>query len=151
MATQTVDEQVLELLNKIKTQKQEVEALSKRPKWITNCVFSYLPSSVHGSINIMTVTDIESLLDIYAFLSQKKDSIKKYGEFLSIEDLTEPTHLGYTITDWLKDVQTRIESLQVDKKKNKINDLDKRVNKLVSAEQRRVLELEALKKELDVK
>lgn len=56
--------------------------------------------------------------------------------------------MGYTIDLWKKDIKTRIDQLTLEDKKKHLDVLDKRIDNLVSPEQRRELELEAIKKEL---
>lgn len=56
--------------------------------------------------------------------------------------------MAYPIADWKDDLRTRADQLGIEQKKKDFETLDKRVNSLVSPEQRREMELIALQKEL---
>ena len=148
----STDEAVLELLKKVQKQKEELRAATKKPNWLTTCTIAYNPNSaVADRINIMTVRDKSVLIDIYAFLLCKEQYTLLAMEqlkLLSDPETVKIEYMGYPISSWLADLKTRMEQIQVDDKKKDIEALDKRINGLVSLEQRRELELEAIQKEL---
>ena len=55
---------------------------------------------------------------------------------------------GFPVKDWLEDIKTRIDKLQIQSKKAKLETLEKRLNKIVSPELRAQMELDAIAAEL---
>lgn len=142
----TTDEAVLALLRKVREKKEEIAKASKKPQWKTNCTIGYDPESTSGRVNIMTVRDQRKLVDLYAFLVQRQSYGYQACKELGFEQ--DSSYMGYQIEDWLADLKARAAQLSVEHKKKELDELDARVNKLVSAEQRREMELAELQKEL---
>ena len=90
----------------------------------------------------MTRTDSNEIIDWYVFLSQKEEGITKAAEELGLP--ADVSWLGYPIAEWKEDLKTRAAQLSIEAKQKEIEELDKRVNKLVSPDQRREMELVAL-------
>ena len=149
MAKKTTDEAVLDLLRKVQQKKDEIAKASKKPQWKTNCTIGYDPETTAGRVNIMTVRDPQKVADLYAFLLQKEDYFKRAALELGIETQgKELMYMAYPVADWKEDLKTRAAQLGIDQKKRELDALDDRVNKLVSPDQRREMELEALQKVL---
>ncbi len=55
---------------------------------------------------------------------------------------------NYWIVDWIHDIRSRIEKIQINTKKSKLDELESRLNAIVSPELRTQLELEAIAGEL---
>lgn len=141
------DALVLELLKKVEEKKQQI-GNAERPSWITNCSFTYTPDT-NSRINLQVERDMSVLVDIYAFLTVKRDSHKAAQVALGVTDKEAPFKwLGFTFDAWAADVQTRINGLRIKTKKDELTALEARVNALVSPEQRRAIELEKLVKEI---
>ena len=135
------DKAVMDLLKKVEVKKEEIKKAKTRPSWKTNCVFG-MNSSTSDRTNIQTVRETRKLIEFYAFLNSQETQLKKAAEELEVD--FDGTWLNYSIDDWKEDLKTRIDQLQIDKKEKELEELDARVNKLVSPEQRRAMELEAL-------
>ena len=69
------------------------------------------------------------------------------AELLNLEH--EDMFSGYPTNDWLEDLKTRASMLNIEKQKQEVEELDKRINKLVSPDQRREMELLELQKLLE--
>ena len=141
------DQMVFELLKKVEEKKKQI-GNAERPSWITNCSFGYDPAT-NARINSQVVRELETLVDIHAFLRSK------YSEYiisLKVLGLTEKDapykYLGFTYEQWAADITTRINGLRIKAKKDELSALEARVNALVSPEQRRAIELEKLVKEI---
>lgn len=147
MAKQTTDDLVLELLKKVQQKKEEIKAAKRAPKWKTNLSIGRDPTTTHGRVNIMTRTDPNEIIDWYIFLMKKEEHISKAAEELGLP--TDLTWLGYPIADWKEDLKTRAAQLSIDQKQKEMEALDKRVNRLVSPDQRREMELRALQQLLE--
>ena len=142
----SIDEIVLELLNKVEEKKTQIGA-AERPTWLTNCQFKYVPS-VNDTVNLQTVREEEVLVDIYAFLVRKAGDFQVAAQDLK-QDKVKFKYLGFTLNEWLTDIQTRLSSLSIKKQREELAKLEERVNALVSPDQRRNIELAKLVKELN--
>jgi hypothetical protein len=146
MSNKSTDQIVLELLNKVDAKKKQIGE-AERPAWVTNCSFGY-NSDANARINIQTVRDLETLVDIHAFLVTKHSSFLNSASKLGVVEDTNFKYLGFTFAQWESDIKTRISQLQIKIKKDELSKLEERVNALVSPEQRRAIELEKLVKEI---
>lgn len=144
MATKTTDEAVMELLVTVARNKKEIEALKKRPQWKTNCSFGFSTTDTHDRINIGVERDPRVLIEFYIFLMKLEEYMQKAASELGLD--VEMTHLAYPIEEWKTDLKARAGQLLLEKKKKEMEVLDARVNKLVSPDQRRKMELVALQK-----
>lgn len=143
---ESVDQAVLALLVKVEKKKQEIEKAKKRPTWKTSCSLGRDPSTTATRVNIQTVRDVRVLVELYAFLLDQQDSLKKAATELGVEE--EDSWQDKPIDDWKDDIKTRVSQLSIEKKQKELEELDNRVNRLVSPEQRRIMELRALQEAL---
>lgn len=142
----SVDQAVMDLLVRVDAKKKEIASAKVRPSWKTNCTFGKDPSSAQDRINIQTVKEPRKLLEIYAFLTAQQRDLHAASEDLGLE--FDGTWMNYPIKDWKEDLKTRSGQLSIEKKQKELDDLDARVNRLVSPDQRRAMELEALQQML---
>lgn len=148
MAKKSTDDAVMELLRTVKQKKDEIKALSRKPNWLTTCTLGRNSDSAADRVNIMTIVDPARIIELYTFLLEKELHWEKAAKDLGFD--LAPTHQGYSIADWKADLKTRASQLVLEQKRRDIDTLDKRINSLVSPDQRREMELEALQKELGV-
>jgi len=134
---------VLELIEEVKRRKAEIAKLS-RPNWKTNCSFTH-PSL--GTINIHTVKSLPKLCQILAALMMWEDYYTQACKELEL-DPKGCVWDGFTVSDWVDDVKTRVAKIQIESKKQKLQELEDRLDKIMSPELRAQLELEAIKQEL---
>ncbi len=142
MADTSVDKAVMDLLVKVEQKKKEIEAAKVRPTWKTSCSFGKDPNTTTDRVNIQVVKDPRKLLEIYSFLSSQQGLMENSAKELGLE--FDGTWQNYSFADWKDDLKTRAGQLSIEKKQKELDDLDARVNRLVSPEQRRVMELAAL-------
>lgn len=143
---ESVDQAVLDLLVKVDQKKKEIAKAKIRPSWKTSCTFGRDPASAQDRINIQTVREPRKLVEIFAFLTSQQEELKNAAQELGVD--FDETWQNYSINDWKDDIRTRIGQLMIEKKQKELEELDGRVNRLVSPEQRRVMELKALQQEL---
>jgi hypothetical protein len=139
---ESVDQAVLDLLVKVDKKKKEIEKAKIRPSWKTSCTLGRDPNSTQDRTNIQTVREIRKLVELYAFLTQQQHLHIAAAAELGVD--YDGTWQNYPINDWKDDLKTRVSQLSIEKKQKELDDLDDRVNRLVSPEQRRVMELQAL-------
>jgi signal recognition particle subunit SEC65 len=145
-ADESVDQAVLALLVKVEQKKREIEKAKTRPFWKTSCTFGRDETTTADRTNIQTVRDVRKLVEIYAFLNTQEAELSKAAKQLGVD--FNGTWQAYPISDWKEDLKTRVEMLSIEKKQKELEELDIKVNRLVSPEQRRVMELRALQEAL---
>lgn len=138
---------VLQLLTKVREKREAIKETAKRPRWETSCTISLGADTAQGRINIQTVRDPQKLVEIAAFLLQRNKWITNGAALLRVP--YDNKYMGYTLNQWLEDLHTRIDMLNVETQKKELDALNKRVDKLVTPEQRREMELVELQKLLD--
>ena len=146
MSDDKTDKMVLELLRKVEEKKRQI-GNAERPSWETNCSFRYDPNS-NAHINIQVVRELETLVEIHAFLNRKEVDFEFSANTLKLDKEVSFKWLGFTFGQWIRDIETRIGGLLIKAKKDELAKLEERVNSLVSPEQRRAIELEKLVKEI---
>ncbi len=145
MASKTKDEIIQDLFEVVRQKKAEI-AKAEKPKWETNCSFSY---SENGSerTNIQIVSDVNALLRILGHIAIQFDGFTKAAGMTNVTDAKFKWQ-GFTLNEWVSDIQTRINKIQITKKRAELEDLERRLDKLVSPEVREAMELEAIQKAL---
>lgn len=144
MATKT-DKQVQELFE-IVQQKKSAIVKAEKPNWQTNCSFGYDKNS-SSRMNIQVVNDIDELTEMLAFLLRKERSHYEASEILGVE--SQFKWLGFTFEQWKSDIQTRIDKIQISKKKQELEQLESRLGLLISPELRAEMELAEITKILN--
>jgi len=143
MAT-TQDKKVQQLFEIVQKKKAEI-AKAEKPSWQTNCSFGYMKDSSQRW-NIQTLTNKEDLIEILAFLIDRASAYQLACETLKTE--SEFKWMGYSLDEWKSDIQTRLNKIEISKKKQELETFEKRLDTLVSPEMRAELELAAIEKEL---
>ncbi len=157
----SVDELVLQLFNTVQ-QKQRDIAASEKPRWETTCTIGTEEGSVTNRINIQTVSDPAKLIDMLGFLLSKAHWYRE--ACVKIENFAAPDTsakvwtqtpltpvfkwMGYTVDQWTKDFKTRLAQIELTAKRAELKTLEARLDKLISQDQRRELELAAIQKEM---
>jgi hypothetical protein len=140
----TSDELVLKLLDKVEAKKKEI-GQCERPQWLTNCTFTF--PDTNKVVNIQTA-DIATLCFLMGYLEYRTSLIIDGAKTLKVKASTDFN--GSSVTDWASDLATRANQIQIKTKKEELAELERRVNGLVSPEQRREMELNKLAKEIGV-
>ena len=141
-----VDTKTLELIQEVNKQKKEISN-AERPNWITSCSFSYTEKP-SDAVNIHVESNVRNLVCIVAFLKEKEKSYNEAVQTLGI-DAPSFTWGGFTVPNWVSDIQSRINKIQIASKKKKLETLESRLNAIISPELRAKMELEAIAKELE--
>ena len=150
MATKpkTTDEKVRELFDLVQSKKLAIEK-AERPCWKTSGNFGYSANSAHDRTTIATVTDVRKIVEMYAFIMDRKDKSESAAKDLGVE--YNFTWLGFTVDEWKEDFQTRVNQISVQEKRKELAEIEARLNALISPELKAQMELEAISKLLDVK
>jgi len=140
-----IDEKIKLLFTKVEEKKKEVERI-QTPNYKTNMIFSY-HEDLNNSSNLNVVGTERELVDILAFLNSKRDYYSEAATYLGSN--AEFTWQGFRYNEWVHDIQARHAKVTVMKKKNELKILEERLNKVVSPEVRRELEVDALSELLE--
>lgn len=139
------DELVMQLFNKLQAKKKEIQSAEK-PRWKTSCTIGYNPDVVTDRVNIMTVTDVDKLVRLYGFLDREEETFLQAAEKLKVKVVFK--WMGFTKAEWQHDIATRINQLAIGVKRTDLATLEKKLDSLISFEQRREMELAEIAKEL---
>ncbi len=142
MAKSNQDTMTLQLIKEVKKQKEEISN-AERPNWLTNCALSVLGRN----INLHVETSIPTLIEAAALLIHKEE-IYNVAAFRLGADVPPYLYDGYSVSDWLSDIKSRIDKISIQNKRRKLEVLENRLSSIVSPELRAKLELEAISKEL---
>jgi len=148
MATskKTQDELVKELFTKVQARKEAI-GKAEKPNWETNCSFGYSPGNANDRINIATVTDTRKLVEIYSFLLGKQEHFDKANAALGLNG--KFTWQNFSIEEWKNDLQVRVDQLVLQTKKAELNELERKLDALISPELKREMELATIAALLD--
>lgn len=132
----SIDSKIVELFDVVQARKKEVEAAeaSVKKSWKTNCSFS-VPWQ-QQPINIQTA-GVEILCHIAGYISTIQHGIALF-------ELKTDAINGFPASDWVEDCKKRIAMIDIRAKKEELQNLEKRLNAIVSPEQRREMELQAI-------
>lgn len=144
---ETQDELVQKLID-LAQEKKSAIAKAETPNWLTNSSFSYSEDGSTSRMNIRVINDVGVLVKMLGFLNNLKTSYDKAAKEL---DYQKPfTWLGFTYEDWVSDFKLMVTKINITKEKKKLEDIEKRLDKLISPELKKKLELEAIQKELGI-
>lgn len=146
MAKKSADQQTMALIAEVRRRKEEIAKLT-RPSWRTNCSFSYWADS-SDTTNLHVERNVGTLIAIAAFLRDRDRGYEEAAEALEVESAPDFVWGGFTVADWLYDIKTRIDQLQIESKRKKLDTLEKRLDAVISPELRREMELEQIAAEL---
>ncbi|MGZ8924345.1 MAG: hypothetical protein ACXW2E_00545 [Nitrososphaeraceae archaeon] len=143
---QDLDTKISELLNIIQIQRQELTKMEQetRQPWKTNCSFPMV-NTVVANVNIQTANE-DLCVEVQAELLIKLHYYVQAAEMLDAE--YKGKWNNYSLSDWHHDLKKRIAIIKLNSKRAKLDELEKKLNTLVSPEQRRLIELDNITKSL---
>lgn len=149
MATtkKTKDELAKEFFDSVQQKKLSIEKAEK-PCWLTSCMFGYSANSAHDRTDIRTVTDVRKIVDMYAFLIDRKEKSEKSAKELNVN--YNFTWLGFTIDEWKNDFKTKVDQITIQERRKELLDAEAKL-KTISPALRDQLELESIAKMLNEK
>lgn len=145
MAKKNTDDSTVALINEVRKRKAEIAEL-ERPNFKTNCSFSY-SEKASDSVNLHQESSIRNLLLIAGFLIDKDAQCNRAALRLGVEAQPFVWH-GFSTEDWIHDIRIRIGKIQISSKKKHLENIETRLNSIMSPEAKAAMELEAIKKDL---
>lgn len=137
--TNKKDQLIDELIAITQTKKAEIEKAEK-PTWNTNCLFSY--DNLSSKINIRTVSNVNELVTIMAYVIGKLQNFEEANELLGTKEKFE--YLGFSKEDWTSDLKTRVNQISIAAKRKELEGIEAQLDGLISKERREELQLQAL-------
>lgn len=137
----TLDEKVRALFDKFNARKAKVEELEAQiaKGWITNCTYRISGSAAPTNLNITTQ---ETLLDVVGDLVIHRNTRTEAAELIGIK--ASDKIQGYAFDDWITDAKKRLAAIDIREEKKALAELEARLNSVLSPEERRRIEVEAL-------
>jgi len=140
----TVDERIELMFNKVAAQKSEL-AIAETPRFITGGKFRY-SEGYSGELDITTIKDKRKLVEIAAFLKERSKNYIDAAEELGA-DVTF-TWFGFTVEDWMKDLKTRMSTLNITDLRKKLSENEAALLKIVSPDKLREMEADRIAESL---
>lgn len=129
MATKN-DERVLQLKKIIDEKRTELKTV-KRFTPLTNCVLSL--DNQNYNINVLQLDDLKLLI------------VKLNMYLMSANDLDIKLVIsGYNVTEWMSDIESKIEIFEYKKKESELKTLEAKLDKMLSDEKKTELELDEI-------
>jgi len=143
------DDKITQLLDLVERQKATI-AEAERPVFRTNRTFSFVDGDLSKSVNIAVVSDVAALLKMAAHVLTQWTMYREAAKtILGVEEVP-PKFLwnGFSDEDWLHDIKLRVSQIRLKTQREKLQLMEERLDKIISPERRRELELAAIEREL---
>ena len=137
----TTDQLVKELFDQVQEKKLAIEKAEK-PCQQTSCTFAYSADSAHDRKDIRVMNDVRKIVDMLAFLIDRKEKSEKAAQELGVEH--KFTWLGFSLDEWKSDFQTRVNQISIQERRKELAEIEARLNAIISPELKAQMELEAL-------
>ena len=111
-------DKIVQELFKVVQEKKAAIAKAEKPNWLTNCAFRY-NKETSASTNIQVCGDVDELILMLAFLCEKKRSFAEAQTILGTSK--KFAWLGFSFEDWSSDLKTRIDKIEISKKKQLVS------------------------------
>lgn len=138
-----LDKKIVELTEKVNKQKEEIKKADK-PSWNTNCLLKYGTET----INLHTTNDVNYLVETASMLINKEKWFNETAKLLDVK-VEKFKYFGFTISEWIEDIKTRINKINIIEKKKKLELLQKKLDSLMSHELKTEMELKVIEEELN--
>ena len=137
--TDSIDQKIQELFDVVQTRRAALEKdeHATKAKWETTCSYPMLGSFV----NLQTA-DKNTIRQVAIHIKMQTYFGAQVDEELGLDKCS--TVNGFTADAWLADCKKRLAAISSREKKRELDDLEARLDKIVSPEQRRAMELAAI-------
>lgn len=137
----TMEEVINSLFDKVDAKRAQVQ-LAEKPSYVTGGQFRYSQDSPGGMIDISTVREERKLVEIGAFLIERAKAYAAAAEKLGCN--VEFSWFRFSVDEWMKDLKTRVDSLQVNKLRIELDVMEAKLNAIMPEDMRKAKELEKL-------
>jgi hypothetical protein len=147
MGKDTLDQKVRELYDIIQSKKAQI-AKMERPSYKTNLSYVINENVDNVRINLQVVNDVNVLVKILAQLNILRVEYENICFDLNLK--CDFKYSGYSYDDWKHDITSMINKINIKKEKDDLATKEAKLNTLISPEEKRRLDIEALSKELEL-
>lgn len=147
MTTQnSLDDQIRSMLTKVQERTKVVEDMKAKATagWVTNCSFWKIGAST--PMNLQTAS-AEDIAEAAAHLCLLETAYEQAGKRLK-RDWQSAKYRGSPVADWFADLDKRLAKIEIGAEEQKLNELTKRLNGVLSPDERRRIEVEMLLREV---
>lgn len=137
--TDTIDQKIQELFNVVQSRRSALEKdeLALKGKWETTCSYPMNGTFINlQTADKSTIRQVAIHIKIQSFFGAQVDKELGIDESSLVN--------GFTVDAWLSDCKKRMAAINSREKKRELDDLEARLDKIVSPEQRREMELAAI-------
>ena len=140
----TMDDTILELMEKLKEKKKEFEKVQSNAtkSWVTNCSYSF---NGNDKKNLAVMNELE-VIQLAADVMKTSGYLAMAAYELNVD--TPEKIQGYTRDQWITDCKKRIAVIGFNSKKKELEEMEQMLNNLVSPELQRKMALEELTKKI---
>lgn len=138
-----LDAKILQMIKVVEVKKADLAKTKEQSsnKWITNCSFQLVFGAPGTNVNLNTAN--ESLIrEVVKAVVLHQDLEQRVTEILGKSETSRIQ--GFTPEQWIADCKTRLAKIQISAKTQHLEDLESRLNAVVSPDLRRQMELDAL-------
>jgi len=143
------DDKIMALLDNVKAQKAAI-AEAERPNYKTNMTFSFVDGNLAQAINLRVASDVAQLLKILAHVRMAATAYHEAAAIVLGSDENPPIFLwcNFSVADWTHDIKLRIGQIRIKSQRERLQELEQRLDLILTPERRRELELRAIEREL---
>jgi hypothetical protein len=137
----TLDDQIRTLFDKLNARKAKVAELESQlaKSWTTNCSYRLLGSTTPVSLGTSTASQV---LDVVADLMIQRKAREEAAMLLELDP--PKSYQGYTFNSWVEDSKKRLAGITIREEKKALDELEDRLNTVLSPDERRRIEVERL-------
>ncbi len=141
----SIDQQIAAVEARIQKQKAIVIETEKKSNrgWTTTC---QLNLSSTFKVNIQSTKE-DTLRDALAQLLSLEDYSNKASKMLNLKN--EFKFDGYSVSEWVSDMESRIAKIKLKSEKEKLENLQSRIESITSEDQKRQRELQKIIDDLE--
>lgn len=112
----------------------------------TNLSFPIDEGSVRGNINLNIIQDAKEFVRILAILKKEQNLFSEAAQELGVKASFKWG--GFSYDDWKSDIQNRVDTLNLKKKRAELKEIEDTLKDLMSPEMKTNMKLEEIKKRL---
>lgn len=146
MGKDTLDQKVRELYDIIQSKKAQI-AKMERPSYKTNLSYVINENVDNVRINLQVVNDVNVLVKLLAQMNILRVEYENVCFDLGLK--SDFKYSGFSYDDWKHDITSMINKINIKKEKDDLATKEAKLNTLISPEEKRRLDIEALSKELE--
>lgn len=141
---ENIDQKIAKLFEIVKTQREIVAQAEQETKqsWKTNCSITIGSSTPQ---NLQTANE-QRIKEIVAQLLMQRHFSKEAANVLWVT--YDDKYGSFLYDEWIADCKKRMSIINLKQKKDELNNLEERLNAIVSPEQKRMMEIESISKSL---